>query len=73
MSHNKPLQGIDDGKSAAKGFVAKDEYKKKKELDEARKAGTAPAEVDAVTGKDINPHIPTYISKTPWFYKIDGE
>jgi hypothetical protein len=37
MSHNKPLAGIDDAKSAAKGFVAKDEYKKKKELDEARK------------------------------------
>jgi pre-mRNA-processing factor SLU7 len=36
------------------------------------KAGTAPAEVDSVSGRDINPHIPSYIMKTPWFYEIDG-
>ena len=46
--------------------LGRDDYKKKKELDELRKLGAAPAEVDE-DGYIINPHIPQYMSDAPWY------
>jgi pre-mRNA-processing factor SLU7 len=45
---------------------SRDEYKKRKEIEEARKAGTLPPERDN-EGNLINPHIPEYMSKAPWY------
>ncbi|KAL0482041.1 pre-mRNA-processing factor SLU7 [Acrasis kona] len=45
---------------------ARDNYKQQKALEEARKAGTAEPEKDE-EGRDINPHIPQYIAKAPWY------
>jgi len=45
--------------------------KAKRELEEARKAGTLPPEKDA-EGNLINPHIPEFMAKAPW-YLSQGE
>jgi pre-mRNA-processing factor SLU7 len=47
-------------------WKSRDDWKKEKELQEARKAGTAAPELDE-EGKMINPHIPQYIAQAPWY------
>uniref|UniRef100_A0A6T6L670 Pre-mRNA-splicing factor SLU7 n=1 Tax=Timspurckia oligopyrenoides TaxID=708627 RepID=A0A6T6L670_9RHOD len=57
--------------SAQRSFRSRDEYKKSKELEEARKAGQIAPEQDE-EGNDINPHIPQYIAKSPWYLKNEA-
>ncbi|KAH0943144.1 hypothetical protein HID58_002781 [Brassica napus] len=54
----------------AVGFKSREEHRKQQELEEARKAGLAPAEMDE-EGKEINPHIPQYMSSAPWYLNAD--
>ncbi|PIA42117.1 hypothetical protein AQUCO_02100167v1 [Aquilegia coerulea] len=51
-------------------FKSREDYRKGKELEEARKPGIVPSEVDE-DGNEINPHIPQYMSNAPWYLKAN--
>ena len=50
--------------------MSRAEAREKKELEEARKDGTAMPETDE-KGEMINPHIPNYIASVPWYIDKD--
>ncbi|KAF7790328.1 hypothetical protein EIP86_001283 [Pleurotus ostreatoroseus] len=52
--------------ASATGKLSREEFRRQRDLDAARKAGTAPAALDE-EGKAINPHIPQYIAQAPWY------
>ncbi|CAK9140625.1 unnamed protein product [Ilex paraguariensis] len=56
--------------TASMAFKSREDHRKQMELEEARKAGLAPAEVDE-DGKEINPHIPQYMSSAPWYLNAE--
>lgn len=51
--------------------MSREEMRRKRELDEARKAGELPPEQDAA-GNLINPHIPEFMAKAPWYLNQQG-
>lgn len=57
--------------SSSNTFKSREAYKAARELEEARKAGTAPPAIDS-DGKIINPHIPEYIAQAPWYIEQEG-
>ena len=46
--------------------MTREDWRKKKELEEQRKLGNSPAEVDEEC-KDINLHVPQCISSVAWY------
>jgi hypothetical protein len=48
------------------------DFKKRKQIEQARMAGQLAPETDTETGKMINPHNPDFISKRPWYLGDSG-
>jgi pre-mRNA-processing factor SLU7 len=43
------------------------DYKKQKSLEEQRRQGVIAKEIDKDTGLEINPYVPVFIAKAPWY------
>lgn len=95
QANTSPVEGVVNLDEPKK--MTREDWRKKKELEEQRKLGNAPAEVDEegkyvnlekiddeigpilstqihelnllfiLFSRDINPHIPQYISSVPWY------
>ncbi|KAG5187616.1 Pre-mRNA splicing Prp18-interacting factor-domain-containing protein [Tribonema minus] len=48
------------------------DFKKRKQIEQARMSGQLAPETDTETGKMINPHNPDFISKRPWYLGDSG-
>jgi len=57
--------------AVANATQTQDDFRKNKQLQEARAAGTAAPEMDFATGKIINPHNPQFITAAPWYLNQD--
>ena len=57
--------------SASNTRLSRDDHRKQRELNEARKNGELPPEQDE-DGNLINPHIPEFMSKAPWYLNQEG-
>ncbi len=54
------------------GKLSREEFRRQKDLDAARKAGTAAPEIDVATGKALNPHMPQFMAQAPWYLDTVG-
>ena len=72
VSKPRKFTEADKARIASEGpkKYSRDEHRKMKALEEARKMGTAPAEIDEL-GYEINPHIPHFVKTVPWYYDKD--
>lgn len=57
--------------SASNMRLSREDHRKQRELNEARKNGELPPEQDE-DGNLINPHIPEFMSKAPWYLNQEG-
>lgn len=62
-SNNVPLGQSEDAQAASGNLstkLSREDRRKQKDLQAARQAGNAMPEVDVVSGRSINPHIPEW-------------
>uniref|UniRef100_A0A1A9VKS2 Pre-mRNA-splicing factor SLU7 n=1 Tax=Glossina austeni TaxID=7395 RepID=A0A1A9VKS2_GLOAU len=68
LAESKSKETVHDEEPKKK---SREKWRKAKELQKARKAGTAPIAVD-VEGRDVNPYVLQYIANAPLYYGAQG-